>query len=191
MAGHRVGAQTLSAVLALASKPGGTLLEDLRHPVQRLDIVDERRTVEDADLGHIRRAVAGKAALAFDALDHRAFFAADVGASAATDVDPRVRRQARHLDLGNLLGQDRQHGGVFVAHVNVDVGCLDRPSRDQHPLKELMRIGFQIVAVLERARLALVAVDGHQPRTGRLPHEAPLATGREAGAAKATQPTVG
>ena len=50
-----------------------------------------------------------------------------------------------------------------------------------------MRIGFEIVAVLERAGLALVAIDRHQPRPGLAEHRAPFASRREAGAAEPAQ----
>ena len=50
-----------------------------------------------------------------------------------------------------------------------------------------MRIGFEIIAVLERAGLALVAIDRHQPRPGLAQYRAPLASGRKAGAAEPAQ----
>mgnify|MGYP003694665307 CR=1 FL=1 len=56
---------------------------ELAHPVQRLEVVLERRPAEQAHLGDVRRAQARHAALAFDRFDHRRLFAADVGAGAA------------------------------------------------------------------------------------------------------------
>ncbi len=53
-----------------------------------------------------------------------------------------------------------------------------------------MRIEAEIVAVLERAGLALVGVDRHQARACLGAHQRPLAPGREAGAAEAAQPGV-
>ena len=50
-----------------------------------------------------------------------------------------------------------------------------------------MRIGLEIVAILERAGLALIAIDRHQPWTGLAEHRAPLSPGRKARAAKAAQ----
>ncbi len=50
-----------------------------------------------------------------------------------------------------------------------------------------MRIGFEIIAILEGAGLALVAIDRHQPRPGLAEHRAPFASGRKAGAAEAAQ----
>ena len=50
-----------------------------------------------------------------------------------------------------------------------------------------MRIGLEIVPILEGAGLALVGVDGHETRSRLGAHEAPLAPGRESGAAEAAQ----
>src|SRR6185369_6129930 len=61
------------------------------------------------------------------------------------------------------------------------------PRGDQHALDEPVRITLEVVAVLERAGLALVDVDGHQPRRGLGADDLPLASGREAGAAEAPQ----
>ena len=50
-----------------------------------------------------------------------------------------------------------------------------------------MRIALEVPAVLERARLAFVDVHRHQARLGLGGDDAPLAPGREAGAAQAAQ----
>src|SRR3546814_5007164 len=54
-----------------------------------------------------------------------------------------------------------------------------------------MRVAFQVVAVLEGARLALVGIDRHEARAGKAAHDLPLLAGREAGAAEAAQAGVG
>ena len=64
---------------------------------------------------------------------------------------------------------------------------LDHPGGDQHAFDEAMRIELEIVAVLERAGLALVAVDRHQARRRLRAHQRPFAAGRKAGAAEAAQ----
>ena len=64
----------------------GALLDDVADPVQRLDVLLERRAAEQADLRDVRRAVARQPALALDRFDHRGFFAADVGAGAAAQM---------------------------------------------------------------------------------------------------------
>ena len=50
-----------------------------------------------------------------------------------------------------------------------------------------MRIVFEVVAILEGARFALVYVDRQQARRRFAAHDAPFAPGREAGAAEAAQ----
>ena len=53
-----------------------------------------------------------------------------------------------------------------------------------------MRIALEVVAVLERAGLALVDVDGHEPRRRFGRDDLPLAAGREARAAEPAQARV-
>ncbi len=77
---------------------------------------------------------------------------------------------------------------VFVAQVEVDFRRLDRPGGDQHALEEAVRVGFEEIAVLEGAGLALVGVDRQQARRRLLAHKAPFAPGRETGAAEPAQP---
>ena len=98
-----------------------------------------------------------------------------------------MRGEAGGFDGGDLLEQDLAHRRVLVAQVDVDGLGLDRPGGDQHAFEELVRLALQVVAVLEGAGLALVAVDRHQARAGLGAHEGPLAPGREAGAAEAAQ----
>ena len=130
------------------------------------------------------------AALALDRFDHGAFFAADVGAGAAPQIEPRVLGEARRLELGDLALQDLEHRRILVAHVDEDLLGLHRPGRDQHALEELVRLALEIEAVLEGAGLALVAVDRHQARPLLGAHQAPLAPRREAGAAQPAQAAV-
>ena len=94
-AGDREAAQALALAPAVRGEPGGALLDDVAHPVQRLDILLERRAAEQADLRDVRRAMARQAALALDRFDHRGFFAADIGAGAAAQMDACVAGQAR------------------------------------------------------------------------------------------------
>src|SRR6185503_5724865 len=63
-AGHREAAEALALLAALAGHPGRALLDNVAHPIERLDVLLERRTAEQADLRDVRRAVARQAALA-------------------------------------------------------------------------------------------------------------------------------
>ena len=58
---------------------------------------------------------------------------------------------------------------------------------DQHAFEEAMRIVFEIPAILERAGLAFVAIDRHQPRAGLAEHRAPFSPRGKARAAETTQ----
>src|SRR6056297_783550 len=81
--GDGIGAQALAAIFLNRIKNLRPFLHDARNPVKRLHIVHERRLTEDADLRDEGRTVARLAALALDALDHRALFTADIGPRAA------------------------------------------------------------------------------------------------------------
>ncbi len=97
------------------------------------------------------------------------------------------RAIARRLQRRDLAREDLQHRGILVAHVDVAALRLDRPGGDQHPLQEQVRRALEVVAVLERARLALVAVDREVARTRVASDEPPLRPGGEARAAQAPQ----
>ncbi len=187
---HRERPQPLAAVAAVAGEPLGPVLEDGAHPVQRLHVVLERGPAEEADLGDVGRPQARLAALALDRLDHRRLFAADVGAGAAPKVNRRQRARRVGLQRRDLLLEDRAAAVVLVAQIDVDRLDADRPGGDQRAFEKAVRIAFEVVAVLERARLALVDVDRHQARRGLGRHELPLAAGGKAGAAETAQARV-
>src|SRR3954468_22954618 len=65
----RIAAQAVAIVAAMALPPVGALLDDVAHPPQRLDVVDQRRQAEQPDLERVRWLVPGQAALAFDAFE--------------------------------------------------------------------------------------------------------------------------
>src|SRR6185436_4017932 len=96
-AGNREAAQALALAPAMRGEPRRALLDDVAYPVERLDVLLERRPAEQADLRNIRRAVARQAALALDRFDHRRFFAADIGARAAAEMNPAELGQAGAL----------------------------------------------------------------------------------------------
>jgi hypothetical protein len=180
-------AQALAAVAALAANQSGPALDDVAHPVQRLEVVLQRRPAEQAHLRDVGRAQARLAALALDRLDHRRLFAADVGArrrgaarcAAAGTAGRRAARRVRAAAGAAAV--------VLVAQVDVDGLDAHRPGGDQHAFQEAVRVALQVEAVLEGAGLAFVDVDRHQARRGLLAHDAPLAPGRKARAAQAAQ----
>ena len=168
-------------------EPLRALLDDVANPEQRLDVLHQRRPAEHADLRDVRRAMPRQPALALDRFDHRGFFAADVGAGAAPQMHFRVRRETRRFRLRDLVEQHQAQFGIFVAQIEEDFLRLDHPGGEQHAFDETMRIEAEIVAILERAGLALVAVHRHQPRSGLGAHQRPFAPGRKARAAEPAQ----
>src|SRR5438105_11235458 len=160
--GYREGTQAFAPVAALAGEPLWPPLDDVAHPVEGLDVVAEGRPAEQSNLGGEGRPLPRQTALALDAFEHRRFFAANIGARAPAQVNARVARQPRSLHRGDLAFEDRVALRVFVAEVDVNLGRLDDPRRDQHAFDHAVRVGFEKVTVLEGAGLALVGVDRHQ-----------------------------
>ena len=59
------------------------------------------------------------------------------------------------------MRQDVKDGGIFVAHIEIDALRFDPPGPDQRALEHGMRLPLEVIAVLEGAGFALVAIDGH------------------------------
>ncbi len=91
-------------------------------------------------------------------------------------------------DLG---AQDLQDRRIFIAHVEVDAFGFDEMRRDQRAFEHAVRIALQVIAVLERARLALIAVDRHQARSGIRANKLPFLSRRKARAAETAQSGIG
>src|SRR5262249_47232411 len=89
----RERAQPFAPVAALAREPFCALLDDVAHPVEGLDIVAQSRAAKEPDLRRERRALSRQPALALDAFEHRRFFAANICAGAAAQMDTRMPRQ--------------------------------------------------------------------------------------------------
>ena len=129
----------------------------------------------------------GLAPLALDALQHRRLFAADVGARTPAEDEPGLVREARGVELRDLLQQHLADARILVAQVDVTLGGFDGPTGDQRAFEEAMRVLLHVDPVLDRAGFALVRVYRHQPGAGLGADEAPLATGGEARAALALE----
>src|SRR5665811_140113 len=95
--------RAMAVVAALALPPVRAFFDDVAHPEQRLDVVDQRRQSEQPDLERIRRLVARQTALAFDAFEQRGFLTADIGTGATAHMQYRTaRRQFGDLALENF-----------------------------------------------------------------------------------------
>src|ERR1700749_1428142 len=101
--------------------PTGALFDDIPHPPQRLNVVDQCRQAEQTDLERKWRLVARQPALSFQALQQRRFFAANVGTGPA----PQMHFWPAKRKLCDLLLQDFAASRIFVAQIDIDVACLD------------------------------------------------------------------
>ena len=142
-------------------------LERGRHDRQRLDVVDRAGTAERAVLRGKRRLQARLTATAFERVEQRRLFAADVRAGAGVHVDfdfvvfaERVLAQvALGLRLFDGAPQPLLAQVQLVAHVDVTGVRADRVAADDAALDQRVRIHLHDGAILERAGLAFVGVD--------------------------------
>src|SRR5262249_45251117 len=156
---------------------------------------DDRRRRERARNRGEGRLDAGLPPLALEGLDETRLLAADVGAGAAVDGNVERERGSEDLlaeetlrvRLADGLLEDARAVVELAADVDVGGAAPDRVGSQDHSLEQLMGVVLHEEAVLERPGLRLVGVaeevDGLALRVLR--QEAPLDSGREAGAAAA------
>ena len=173
---------------------------DLEHVDQALDVVDDGRLAEQADVDRERRLVARLAAVALDRVEQRRLLAADVRAGAHAQLDVEVEPGAHHVvaeqivraGLGDRVREPLPGQRVLAAEVDVGVLGAGREAGDRQRLDQRERVVLDHDPVLERARLGLVGVADQVVRVHRVArHRVPLAAGRERGAAAAEQLRVG
>ena len=129
-------------------------------------------------------------------LDQRALLAADVAARADEDLDRERLPRAQHVaaaEAHRLGARDRLAADLdllFVLVPDIDVASLGaaQPAGEEHPLDDQVRRAQQQLTVLERPRLALVAVDDDElPIPPSLPDIVPLLVRPDARAAHAAE----
>ncbi len=184
------GTQPLAAIQPKAAEPGRATLDDIAHPIQGLEVVFECGASEQTDFSDVGRTHTRFAALAFDALDHRRLFAADIRPGAAPQLDVRQRAGRIGPQPGNLTLQNGPAAVILVAQVEVAGGNAHHLRGNQHALEKAVRVALEISAILEGARLALVDIHRHQPGRGVAAHDAPFAPCRKTRAAQAAQARV-
>src|SRR5438477_940731 len=178
-AGRRLGAQGGEGVSTVQHDPG-----DVGH---RLDVVDDgRRSVQPYGGGVVGGLDAGEAPLALEALQEGGLVTAYV--RPRPRVHDQVDREARAeylppdhpaaVGLLHGLGHALEPQRELPAHVDEDLGCSDGVGGDEAALDDLVRDLLDEEVVLERRRLALVAVDDQVDGLGLAQHR-PLASGRE------------
>ncbi len=165
---------------------------------QRLHVVhDSRAHIETEHCRKIRGFDAWIRPLAFQRLDQPGFLATNVSAGSPVNVNLQVVTGAQDVLAEKPVGPRfrqrlvQQLGAVRHLAPDVDVGKFDvvGPTRDHHPLDQLVGIFVDDLAVLEGARLGLVGVADQVNRLATATvHKAPLQPGAEARSAPAAQP---
>ena len=119
--------------------------------------------------GRKRGTDAGFAWLAFQRLDQRRFFAADVSPGTQVDLDVEIKPFAQNVVAQRALGpplrqpclQLVQHVPVLAAQVDQALVRTDHQGRDAHAIDDQIEITVQQNAVFEGARFAFVCVADH------------------------------
>ena len=175
----------------------GAVQDDVRNVGEGLDIVDVCGLAPQAGLRGERRTHARHAAPALDRCDEARLLAADERARAFLDLEMEtvirahdvVAQQTRLFRVGHGLAQVLDRERVLGPHVDEPLLGADRAGRDDHPLDHRVGVALQDAAVHECAGVAFVRVADQVLRAalGR-PAKSPLDSGREPGAAAASEP---
>ena len=144
----------------MAANHSAPLVDDHRDIGPGFHVVDDRGLAPKALLGRIGRAVAGLADIAFDKVDERGLFAADIGAGAPADLDIEAEGRAQDLvsqetllfGLGDGLAQPRGGQGIFVADVDEALAGADGIGADDHALHDGVGVALHHGPVHERPR---------------------------------------
>ena len=137
---------------------------------------------------------------AFEAVEQRTFFAANVRASTATDIERTGEVAAEDVrsdqigsaSLGYRVGEDGVDFRVFVAQIDKGAGCTGGVRSEEHAFDDRVWVPFEEGAVLKAARLALVGIadDGFRLARG-LGDGLPFLAGGKTRAASASELAVG
>ena len=174
----------------------GAVGDDPGHRSEGEDVVDQGRLAKETLECGDRRLRSDHAALALEALEHRGFLAADIGAgtldnadvegtTGAHDVGPEPAIDVRDVDGG---AQDGDGIGVLGAHVDEALRRSRGEAGDSHAFEQCEGVALHEHAVGEGAAVALigVAADVLLVALG-FEHRAPLDASGEAGSPAATQ----
>ena len=181
--------------------PGAAVQRNLRRRAEGFHVVDDGRLAQVALLDREGRADARRAALAFERLDQRAFFAADISARAHMNGDVKVKplhaqnavaQQALRAPTGERGLQCVEQVAVFAAQVQQPGARVQQPRCHGHALEHRVGLAVEQHTVLEGAGFAFVGIAHHHAGAafghgGRMAQR-PLACGGKPCAAPAAQP---
>ena len=188
------------------AEPSGSSSEDVRHVGQRFDVVDEGRVRATARAGAWCRfpsqlgsggeqAVfvgwepARQRRLALDHFEHRLFLTEEVLVGSGDDRHLAVGADPFRLELLHGAGDGVELALEAAFEADEDLDGSDGEGGDDDPFDELVGVGSEQGAVLERARFALGAVAHHEAAGPDLGGDAcPLSASRKSTSSPATEP---
>ena len=150
------------------------LEDDAGNVDQRFHVVDHGRLAEKAGLCGKRRLVAWFPAIAFNRVEERGLFTADIGAGAAANFNVEFEAAAKNVVAeksvfgGRLNGVLHAFGSqrIFATKVDVTLARAGDKAGNRHTLKNRERIAFHEDAVFESARLGFIGVADDVMRAG-------------------------
>ncbi len=197
---HQFGAMVFAAFAGQRLVPVVAVGDDGRDIAQGFDVVHARRLAPHANGGREGRLGARVGAAAFQRVDQRGFFTADVAAGAGVHEQLEIETAAQDIlaqqagGLGFIDGavEVLRCGGVFATQEDVAAVGLQGAGADQHALDQQMGLLLHQHAVLPGVRLHFVRVaqqvaDVHGFVFG---HQAPLHASGEACTATALEARV-
>ena len=167
---------------------------------KRLDVIhDCRAHIETKNGREIRWFDPGITPFALQRFDQPGFFATNISARAAIDVNLYIESGAEDVTPKEIMFacffdgafEDLRALRKFASYINVGRTRIQRETRDQDSFEQLMRVLVDDVAVLKRAWFGFIRVADQIDRLFLIGlDEAPLHAAREPGAPATAQPGV-
>ena len=195
---HQLGAGIFTGGNVLI--PLNAVSQNRRHVAQGFNVVNAGRFAPYAGAGRERRLRARVRAAAFERVNQRGFFAANIAPCPGMDEQLEVKtgaeyvfaEQARFGRFGNRPAQMLSRFNIFSAQEDVAAVSFQRKSGDQHTLHQQVRQLLHQQAVFIGTRLHFIGVTQQITDVHGFVfrHQAPLQTGGKARAAAPFQASV-
>ena len=155
---------------------------------ERLDVLDQRRASEVADLARERRLEPWHCPAPFHRFEHRRLLTGDVRAGADHELEREPVEEAGGRSSSIACCRRSTRCRVLLAQVDVALCRLEGAHGDQRRLDHEVGPKLHHIAILDRAGLSLVGVNDHVSRAGLTRDCFPLHAGREPSAAEPREP---
>ena len=146
--------------------PVGAVIDDVGNGAESFDVVDGGGFVLESVRDREGRLVAREGMFAFEGIEERSFFSANVSTCSAADVkvegeaaiEDVVAEKACFEEFGEATFEEGVGLGVFVTEVDESPGRASGKASDDHAFEEGIRIVVHEGAILEATRFAFVGV---------------------------------